>query len=242
MRSRAIALWATVVVLVVPGLARAQAAIEEVPATVDEVVRQTGAHEGTWIPVAGIAIWLIVQIVKQPSIPIPLPPYARPLIAVVLGQLYGLVAEGIFNKQTWMVAIMRGAIAAGGAIAVHEFGSAAATAVKKVPPTGGATTLVLLALFGLGGLSSCAAHDKLVETLHDVEDLNDTQTSIATEAKPCFEAEANRDEAACKEEPACIAKVHATANRRADLLDAAHAKQCKLNPLLEGCTAGKVPQ
>lgn len=114
-----------------------------------------------------------------------------------------------------------------------------ATKSPTLPPA--ASTFLLLVVFG-GTLGGCAASEKLIETLHDVEDLNDAQTQIANEAKPCFEAEANRDELACSGEAICVAKVRAKANARADLLDTAHAKQCKLNPLLVGCPALKVPQ
>jgi hypothetical protein len=107
-----------------------------------------------------------------------------------------------------------------------------------LPP--GVSLLLVLALGGLVG--GCAASEKLIETLHDVEDLNDAQTQIADEAKPCFIAEADRAEAACKGEATCIATVRANANRRADLYDTVHAKQCKLNPLLEGCAPARVPR
>lgn len=236
---RLFALWVAVLTLIVPWVAHAQAGV---PATVDEVVRQTGQHEGTWIPVAAIVIWLIVQIVKQPQIPIPLPPYARPLIAVVLGQVYGLVIEGVVNGQTWMVAILRGLLAAGLPVFLHEVGSGAATAIKKgpaIPP--GAASLFLMLVLG-GASAGCAASEKLIETLHNVEDLNDAQTQIAEEARPCFKAQDDRDEAACNGDEVCKATVRANANRRADLYDTVHAKQCGLNPLLDGCSPAKGPR
>lgn len=99
-------------------------------------------------------------------------------------------------------------------------------------------TMALMSVL-LGG---CAASEKLIETLHDVEDLNDAQTQIAEEARPCFKAQDDRDEASCHGDEVCKATVRANANRRADLYDTVHAKQCSLNPLLEGCAPAKEPR
>jgi hypothetical protein len=113
--------------------------------------------------------------------------------------------------------------------AAEKVAALVATEPKPAAPVVATMALMLV----LGG---CAASEKLIETLHDVEDLNDAQTQIATEALPCFKSEADRDELACKGDAVCIATVRANANRRADLYATAHAKQCKLNPLLVGCS------
>ncbi len=215
---RILSLWLTVVIVLVPWVAFGQ---ESEPPPPSQVVDRL---QDTWIA-------LMAMLERRPEL---YPLIIWPVVTAVVS--FAQDAIKARAPMVWSLLQKTGLDLLGFLRLVWP-----KNAPKLPPPAGPAALLLLIVVLG-GVQAGCAASEKLIETLHDVEDLNDAQTSIAEEAKPCFESEANRDEAACAGDAACVAKVHAKANARADLLDLAHAKQCKLNPLLVGCKPAKVPQ
>lgn len=95
---------------------------------------QESASRGEYAAVAALVVWALVALVKRPDIPIPLPPRARPLLALGLGQVYA-VLEAVVGGMPWGAAIVRGLVVAAGAIAAHEVGSKLRSAPAEKPPS-----------------------------------------------------------------------------------------------------------
>lgn len=96
-----------------------------------EISQNVQTHYG-WIGLIGLLIGLIVRIVKDPKIPIPLPPRARPVLALVLGVVMGAL-ESIAGGRSWQDALYSGAMAGIVAILVHVFGIESVMGGKEVP-------------------------------------------------------------------------------------------------------------
>lgn len=92
------------------------------------------ASRGGYAAIAAIAIWAIIALVKRDDIPIPLPPRARPLLALALGQVYA-VLEAVVGGMPWGAAVVRGLVVAAGAIATHEVGSKLRAPEVVKPPS-----------------------------------------------------------------------------------------------------------
>lgn len=95
----------------------------------DDAIQDSAAH-GSYAAIAAVLVWLAIKIVKRDDIPIPLPPRARPFVALGLGQVYA-VLEAVIGGMPWGAAVVRGLVVAATAIAFHEVGSKLPT--PKVP-------------------------------------------------------------------------------------------------------------
>lgn len=83
---------------------------------------QDSASHGGLVGIAALTIWLLIGFLKSDAPlakSIPLPPRARPLLAVALGQTYA-VLEAVLGGIPWGAAIVRGLLASAGAIGFQE--------------------------------------------------------------------------------------------------------------------------
>lgn len=78
-----------------------------------------------WVPLASVAIYLLVRILKSDTkIPIDIPPKARYWAAFALGIASGVlekvVSAGTYDQKTWTSAVVGGLISGAIAILGHE--------------------------------------------------------------------------------------------------------------------------
>lgn len=113
------------------------------------------ASKGSWVAVAALVTWALIAAMKSDRIPINIPPRARPIIALVLGQVFA-VLSAVMGGVSWPAAVVSGVAAAAFAIAGQEIGSAAKPTIAKIPPpsvplaTIGGFLLLCLVLMVLG--------------------------------------------------------------------------------------------
>lgn len=192
---RIFALWLSLCVLILPGLARAS----EVPEQLEQVLTQSA--ERPLIVILGlVVVWVLTQLVKSERIPGHIPVRYRPLLAIVFGQLYALI-EAVSLGLDWKVAMTRGFTAAAGAIAAHDNGASLqgiisdlfALLAKLRPPPGTASLLLVLVLGGAAG--GCGS--PLATAVH----VADAGAAAADAAKPVLEQ-------SCSEPMARAARLH----------------------------------
>lgn len=118
---------------------------------------QDSAANGDRVAIAAVTVWALIAIVKRPEVPIPLPPRARPFLALGLGQVYG-VLEAVVGGMAWRSALLRGLVVACAAIAAHEIASKAKgpTDPPSVPPVVMSSLVLAMALL----LTSCTPFER----------------------------------------------------------------------------------
>lgn len=90
---------------------------------VDQTV-QDSASRGSWAAIAALVVWALIALAKSDKTPLWLtpPPAWRPLVAVLLGQVYAVLEAGV-HGMPWGAAVVRGFVVAAAAIAGQELGS-----------------------------------------------------------------------------------------------------------------------
>lgn len=185
---------------------------------------QDSAGRGSYAALAALLVWALIAVLKRDDVPIPLPPRARPFVALALGQVYG-VLEAVVGGMPWRAAVLRGLVVAVSAIGLHEVVSKARPAgepssTPKPPP------LPLLAL--TLALAGCAGQKAQLESALEAT------RDIAAVAHPCLVAQQEQLVEQCQDE-ACKAKVRESFEPIADAFEVLHELWCGLSPESEGC-------
>lgn len=94
------------------------------------------ASRGQWIPLASLAIGLIVRLLKSDTkLPIDVPPRLRSPLALVLGMV-AAVLDRVATGVTWKVAILSGIVASVFAIVGHDTFIMSLRGGKEIPVPG----------------------------------------------------------------------------------------------------------
>ena len=86
------------------------------------IAEQAGA--GRHVAIAAVLVWALVAALKSPAFPLEIPPRARPWLALVLGQVYAVLAA-VVGGVPWGVALVDGLVATTLAVTGQELGAAA---------------------------------------------------------------------------------------------------------------------
>lgn len=187
---------------------------------------QERAGAGDFVALAALVIWVLVTLAKSAWIPVEVPPRARPILALGLGQVFTVLVAVVDGASAGQ-AVVSGLVASALAIAAQEAGSAFK---GSQPPGSAGSALLLIALAGAAaGLSTgCGGSQELAKYAEAGRD-------IAARAEPCLVAQKAMDESQCGTDAACLATVKETYGKLADALDLMHSTWCKVSPQSEGC-------
>lgn len=177
-------------------------------------------NDGRWPIVAAAIIWFIVQAMKSKRIPINIPKHVQPWVAIGLGIASG-ASESFIGGTPLLDALLLGLFAGASAIAAQE---AIVPVVKAAHDSMRPPPMALLAL----GLLGCGASSEVSHALHSARD-------VAIVAESCSVAAKGVQDAACKGDVECLARVRGHYAPIADALDTFHAAWCALSPASEGC-------
>lgn len=183
---------------------------------------QDSASRGSYVGLAAFVVWALIAALKSDRIPIDIPARARPFIALVLGQIYG-VLEAVVGGMAWRSAIIRGIIVAAVAIAGQEWGSK----LRKPgsgPPSTPPPMVFVLALV----LAGCGAQKAQLESALEAA------RDVSAVAHPCLVAQQEQAIEQCADE-ACKAKVRESFEPIAKAFDLLNELWCGLSPESEGC-------
>lgn len=103
---------------------------------IDQTV-QDSAAKGSWAAIAALVVWAVIALAKSDKTPPWMtPPVAwRPLIAVLLGQVYAVLEAGV-HGMPWGSAVVRGFVVAAAAIAGQELKSKLTSPPAPAAPKG----------------------------------------------------------------------------------------------------------
>lgn len=186
------------------------------------------ASKGEWLAILALLVWCTVAFLKSDHVPVFIPPRARPILALVLGQVFaGLTA--VMGGMSWPAALATGLLATMSAIGVQEIKNALKPSKPLEPPTGPVATsgVVVLALLAFAALTGCGLPAKVETALEASRDVAVFAESCAVEAQGLA---LDR----CETE-VCRAEVKAAFVPIADALDLLHGLWCGLSPTSEGC-------
>ncbi len=103
--------------------------------TIDDKIDHT-AHEsasnGSYAVLAMLVIYYAIKFLKRPDVPIPMPPRARPFVALGLAHAYG-ITEAVVAGLNWKAAITKSFIVGAIPVAANEWWTHAKK--KKPEPT-----------------------------------------------------------------------------------------------------------